>query len=120
MDAHHLVPVLHGHVDQHPVAQDARVVDQDIEASVGGEGQGDETLGPLPVRDVVPVGHGLPAGSADLLDYFVGGLPRAPRPIAPSAQVVHHDQRTCGGEAERLRPADAAAGTRHHGDAALA
>ena len=43
------VPVLVGHVEQHPVAGDARVVDDDVEAteSVGG---GDQLVGVAALR----------------------------------------------------------------------
>ena len=64
VDVDDRVPLLLGHVDEHPVAQDAGVVDQDVEVAEGLDGGVDETLAALPVGNVVGVGHRLAAGGA--------------------------------------------------------
>ena len=51
------VPLLLGHVGQHPVPQDAGVVDHDVEVAEALDGGVDEALRALPGRDVVAVGH---------------------------------------------------------------
>ncbi len=59
VDVDDRVPLLLGHVDQHPVPQDAGVVDQHVEVAEGLDGGVDQALAALPVADVVGVGHRL-------------------------------------------------------------
>jgi hypothetical protein len=60
------------HVDEHAVAQDAGVVDEDVEVTERLDRRVDERLGTVPVGDVVAVGDGLPAEGADLLGDLLG------------------------------------------------
>jgi len=45
--------ILFAQVHEHPVAQDAGVIHQNVQDAVGLEGALDETLSALPLRDVV-------------------------------------------------------------------
>ena len=49
MHADHVVPLVDGHVDEHAVAQDAGVVDQDVEAAEGLDRRFDHPLGGVEV-----------------------------------------------------------------------
>ena len=68
------------HVDQHPVAQDAGVVDQHVEIAEGLDRGVDEPLAALPVADVVGVGHRLAARRPDLVDHLLGRRAIVARP----------------------------------------
>ncbi|CAM5539562.1 hypothetical protein SCALM49S_02912 [Streptomyces californicus] len=67
------VPVVLVEVDQHPVAQEARVVDQGVEASEGVQGGGDQGGGALGGGDVAAVGDGLAARRRDRVHDLPGG-----------------------------------------------
>ena len=72
VDVDHRVPVLFAQVDEHAVAQDARVVHQHVQGAEGVQRALDETLPALPLRDVVVVGDGLAAHGLDLGDDLFG------------------------------------------------
>jgi hypothetical protein len=84
------VPVFLAHVEAHPVAQDARVVDQDVEVAPGLDRLVDEALRALPVGDVVVIGDGLAAGLGDLVDDLLGVTGVGPGPVPLAAEIVHH------------------------------
>ena len=65
------VPVLVGHVLEADVAQDACVVEEDVDAAESRDGGLDDALA---VLDAVVVGDGLAAGSLDLVDDQIGSL----------------------------------------------
>ena len=101
VDLDHRIPLGLGHVDQHPVAQDAGVVDQHVEASERGDRLIDQALGAFEVRDVVAVGHRITTGRLDLLDHLVGrSRGGGSRSIHLAAEVVHHDLGTVLGQHE--------------------
>ena len=87
-----------GHVDEHAVAQDPGVVDEDVEPAEGVDGGVDEPLGALPIRDVVAVGHRLAAHGADLVDHLAGGTGRAAGAVHLGAEVVDDDLRPLVGK----------------------
>ena len=60
----HRVPLGLGHVDEHPVAQDAGVVDQHVELAEARDRLPDQALGAGEVADVVAVGDRLAAGAS--------------------------------------------------------
>ena len=110
------VPLHVGHVDEHPVPEDPGVVHEHVEPPEGLNGGIDETLGALPVRHVLAVGHRLAAETADLLHDLAGRPGRSPRPIDFSAEVVDDHLRTLAGQLDRLGSADppACAGDDRH------
>ena len=74
------VPLLLGGVHQHPVAHEAGVVDQDVEAAERVDRLLHHRRGLLEVGDVGAVGDGLAAQRLDLGDDLVGRLAgRLPR-----------------------------------------
>ena len=68
---HHQVPVLVFHVLEADVAQDAGIVDEDIDPAKGLDGSLDDFVA---VLDRVVVCDGLAASGCDLLDNLVCGL----------------------------------------------
>ena len=110
VDRDHGVPLVLLHVDEHPVAQDPRVVDEDVEPAEGVQRMVYEPLGSREVGDVLPVRDGLAAGRGDLVDNL---LRRRVLGLAhhgdPEIVDEHTRARLC--ERERVRPADSAAGT---------
>ena len=109
VDLDHGVPLVDRHVDQHAVAQDARVVDEHVDRPVGVDGRLDQAARALVVRDVVAVGHGLAAHAADLVDHLAGRTVRGAGPVHLRAQVVDDELGALVGELERVLPPDASA-----------
>jgi len=105
------VPLALFHVESHAVAQNAGVVDEDVEAAEGVDGLLDEVFGPLPVRDVVEVRSGLAAEGLDLLDNLTGRAVVRPRAVPLTAQVVDDDLRALTRELERVSASDSASRT---------
>src|SRR4029077_11366264 len=99
------VPLRFAGVGQVAATDEASVVDQNVEAAEGVHRGLDEAACTVPVRDVVVIHDRLAASRSDLVDHLVG---RA------RSDVVHHHVRTFGGERQRVRPPDAAAGAGHY------
>ena len=105
----HVVPLLVGEVEQHPVAGHARVVDHDVERAEALDGGGDHRVGRGALPHV-PLDDGdLAAAGLDLVDGLVG------RP----GEVVEHHPRPGVDQGQRLGPAEAGAGTGDDGDLAV-
>lgn len=84
VDPDHRVPLTLRHGEDHAVAQDARVVDEDVEPAELGDRQLDEFGGLLEVGDIPGVGGGASARLADLGgDLFGGTGGRLPEPSRP-------------------------------------
>ncbi len=99
------VPLVLGRVDQHPVADEAGVVDQDVQPAEGVDRLPHHGLGLREVGDVGAVGHGLAAECLDLGDHLVGGRVSFSTGQR-DAEVVHHDPGALAGQLERMRPTD--------------
>ena len=110
VDAHDVVPLGLGHVDEHAVAQDAGVVDEDVEVAERLDRRVDEALGALPVGDVVAVGDGLAAERLDLGDDLVGRAVVGAGAVVGAAAVVDDDLGPFGGEQQGVLAAEAAPG----------
>src|SRR5438552_3643188 len=117
---HHRVPVLLRHVEDHPVAQDAGVVDHDVELAEGVERALDDALGGLEVGHAVAVRDRLAAPLLDLGDHLLGGRGRRrPGAVEVRAEIVHDDLCAVPGEEQRLLAADASARARDDRDLAV-
>ena len=119
MDLDDRVPLLLGHVGQHPVAQDAGVVDQHVEVAEGLDRGVDQALRAFPGRDVVAVGDRLATHAADLLDHLLGRTEIAAGAVHVAAEVVDHDLAPWLGQAQRVLAADAPAGAGDDGHPAI-
>ena len=117
MDADDGVPVLDGHVEDHPVAQDARVVDHDVQIAVLVDGRIDDPLGAVEVGDVVAVGDGLATRGADLVDDLAGRAARRAGAVELGADVVDDHVCALAGERQRVLAAEPASRARHDGHA---
>ena len=111
VDLDNRIPLFFGHVHEHPVAQDAGVVHDDVEATEVVDRLLDDVAGALPGRDVVTVGDGLAAHRFDLGDHIVRGTVGVTGTVTGPADVVHHDLGTLAGHHQRVLTADAPAGT---------
>ena len=112
MDVEHGVEQVRLHVVERLVAQDAGVVDDDVDLAEGVDGGLDDGLAALGRGDRVGVGDGLAAGGLDLVDDELGGPGVAAGPVDGAAEVVDDDQRAAWRRAERVLPAEAAARAR--------
>ena len=111
------VPFLLGHVGQHAVAQDAGVVDDDVQIAERLDRRVDQALRALPRRHTVAVGDCLAAHALDLLHDLLGRAEIAARTVDRGAHVVDHHVGAVGREAEGVFAPDAPAGAGHDGDA---
>ena len=103
------VPLVLGHVDDHPVAQDAGVVDEDVEVAERLDRRVDQPLGALPVGDVVAVDDRLAAQVALISATTCwAGVASPPVAVVGAAEVVDDDLGALRGEQQRVLAADAA------------
>ena len=100
------VEVVLGHREQHLVAQDARVVDEDVELPEGVDRLLDEVLGPVPVGHVVVVGDGLAAVALDDVGHLFGGTLVGALAPDRAPEVVDDDLGPLLGQQERFTPPD--------------
>jgi len=103
------VELLIGHLPHRGVAQDARVVDQDVEPAVLGDGAVDEGLGGLAAADGDDLGDGGAARGGDCVDG--GG-----RDVG--VDVVDHDRGAAAGQLAGVGEAEAPARSGDDGDLA--
>src|SRR5690606_29972380 len=113
------VPLLLGHVGEHAVAEDAGVVDEDVETAEGLDRLVDHALGGFPVADVGAVDDGLAPHAPDLLDDLTGGAGAATGAVHLGTEVVDDDLRSLSGHHQRVLAADAPTGTGDDGDSSF-
>ena len=114
------VPLLFGHVEDHPVAQDAGVVDQDVQPAEVVQGLLYHPLAGGHVGDRVVVGDGVAAGVLDRGHHLVGRRRLTVQFAAlRAAVVVDHHPRALGSQQERMSASDPASGAGHNRDAAV-
>ena len=90
--ADHCVPLVLAHVVDHPVAQDPRVVHDDVQTTELTDGLVNKRFRLPPIGDVCAVGDRLSARRS----YFVHNLLRRAlflRPVDRDAVIVHNDRR---------------------------
>jgi hypothetical protein len=107
------VPLLLGHVHEHPVAQDPGVQDQDVEAAVAVDRALHHLLGRAEVRDVGVARNRLAAAGHDLVDDLLRRGRVLPFAGERAAEVVDDDTRSARRQFERVLAADPAAGAGH-------
>ena len=115
----HRVQFFLTHIEDHAVAQDAGVVDDDIEPAEGIDGLLDHLLAGGEVGHVGVVGGRLAAGLLDLRDDLLCRRLLAAFAGGCAAEVVDDDGRAFRREQQRLALTDTAAGARHDRHAVL-
>ncbi len=101
------------HVVKRLVAQDAGVVNHDVDLAVGVDRGLHDAFAAFGCAHRVVVRHRLAARRLDLAhDSFGRGL-RGPRAVNRPAEVVYDHERTALGQIECVRATKAAAGARH-------
>ncbi len=119
VDGDDVVPLLLRHVHQHPVAQDAGVVHEDVEIAERLDGRIDQPLTALPIGDAVAVGDGFPAHRLDLLGHRFGGRLVVATAVGGTPEVVHDHLRAFSGEQQRMLAANATSRAGDDGDPAF-
>ena len=114
------VELLLGHVDEHPVAEDARVVDHDVEPSEGVDRRLDDAARSGVVRDVVGVGDRLTPQGRDLVHDLLCGAGVRARPIDGAAEIVDDHARTLASEGKRVLAPDTPTSPRDDDDTTFA
>ena len=102
------VPLALLHVDEHAIAQDPRVVDEHIEASIGVDRLADHPACGFEVAHVRTVRHRLTPLVANLGDDGISGAHVLPHAIACAAEIVDHDLGAVLGEHQRVFAPNAA------------
>ena len=116
----HGIPLALVHVGEHAVAQDAGVVDEDVEPAEMRDRRVDHRLGALPAADVLAVGDRLAAGLLDRGDDLAGGRGVLARAVHPGADVVDHHLGAVRRQQQGMLAADAASRTRDDRNPTLA
>ena len=119
VDAYHGVEVGFVHLEAHPVAQEAGIVDDDVEIAERVDRPLDQRTGTVPGGDVVPVGDGGAPGGGDLVDDGLRDRTVGPATVGRGPEVVDHDPGALGSEEHRLAPADAPSRPGDDGDLAV-
>ena len=101
------------HVDEHPVAQDAGVVDEHVEVTERVNRLPHDPLGTVPRGDVVAVRLCPPTEGPDVGDDVVSGTTRRARTVGGGANVVHDHAGASGGERDGVLATDATPGASH-------
>src|SRR5690606_10728095 len=105
------------HVHQHPVAEDAGVVDHDVEAAELAQRGPHQPSGRLVVGDVVGVRDRVPAGRPDLLGDGLGGAGVGAGAVPGAPEVVDDDGGSLAGQLDGVGPAYSAGGAGDDGHA---
>src|SRR3984893_14795594 len=108
MDVEDSVEILFAHVEDHAVAQDAGVVDRDVELAEVVQRALDDALGGLEIADALEVGDRLAAEAADFLDNVLGRRTRLAGSLETAAEIVDHDLGSLPGQQQRFCAADTA------------
>ena len=113
VDGDDILPLFFGHVEDHAVAEDARDVDEDVDAPEGVDALLDHALAALGSGDAIVIGDGV----APCRLYLVGDLLRGAVVVAAAvdadAGVVDDHVGALLREQHGDGTADAAAGARH-------
>ena len=119
MDVEDRVPLVFRHVEDHPVAQDAGIVDQDVQLAERGDGGFDDALGAVEVGHALEVRHRFAAEGFDFVHDLLRRTGIRSRPVEAAAEVVHDDFGPVFGQEQGFFAADAAAGTGDYGDSSI-
>ena len=105
-------PEVGGHVVERLVAQDAGVVDHDVDPAEGVERALHDRRPALDGGDRVGVGDRLATGRLDLVDDPFGSTLVAAGAVDRPTEIVHDDQRPTSGHHQGVLTAEAASRTR--------
>ena len=103
------IEVILCHVDEHPIPQDAGVVDEDVQVTEVLNGGVDEALATFPVGDVIGVGHSLAAHGPNLIGHHLGCATVIARTVHRATEVVDHELGAFLGEEQGVLTTNAAA-----------
>jgi hypothetical protein len=104
------IPDVRRQLHQGLVPEDARVVDQDVEAAEVVDRNLDDVLRPLLGGDVVEAGRRFAAQLFDLGHDLLGHGVTRPAAVARAAEIVHDYLGALAGKGQGICPADSAAG----------
>ena len=90
MDVHDQIPVVQGHFFEALVAENARIVDQDVDGAEFRDGIINNGFCPFAAGHRRFVGDGDAPGLSDFIDHHVGHI-AGTNAIAAAAQVIDHD-----------------------------
>ena len=119
VDVEDRVDQVGAHVVERLVAQDAGIVDDDVDRAERVDGGLDDRLATLWGSDRVGVGDCFASGGLDLVHHELGGALVRARTVDRAAEVVDDDERTACRHHQRVLPAEAATRTSDDGHLAV-
>ena len=119
VDVEHRRPFLGRQLERGAVAQDARVVDQDVEAAERFDSGADDLLGGVEGADRPLLATASPPAALDLLDHAGRRRRCSPLPSRAHAGVVDDDLGAFLGEEQSVGATDAGAGAGDESDLAV-
>ena len=119
MHLDHRIPIGLGHGEHHAIAENAGVVDQDVERAERIDRLVDHALGAGEVADVVAVDDGVASHSGDLCGNVLRGRRIRSGAVGFAAEIVDDHLRAMTCEHERVFTPNAATRTGHDRDTTL-
>ena len=116
VNVHHGAEIVQRHLHECLVAQDAGIVDQDIDAAPTFLDVGDHLFHSRHVGDAGAIGHGFAAERGDFIHNGLRRRERRARTIASAAEIVDDHLGATPRQIKRIGPAQAAAGTGNNGN----
>src|SRR5215510_5986689 len=115
MHLDHRVPFLLVHVGEHAVAEDAGIVDENVELAEAIDRLLDHRLGPPSVADIMRIGDRLAAGLLDGVRHLACRRGIAASAVDAGTDVVDNDLRSMRREQQRMLASKSPSGSRDDG-----
>ena len=116
MHANDRIPLVLAHIGERPIAQDAGVVDENVEAPKLLQGEGHEICRLVPIRHVMAADGSSATESFDLANHLLCRRRVLSFPLKVAALVIDNDHSAVAGQSERVRPAKPPPRSRHDGN----
>ena len=110
MDMHRCIPFLERRGHEHPVADDAGIVDDDMQVAKGIQCCIDDPLRAIPIGDVFIIRDRLAARRLDLFHHRICGRCVTAFALKRSADIIDDDICTFRAKGKRIGPAQSACG----------
>jgi hypothetical protein len=107
------IPLVFGHVRQHPVAQNAGIVHQNMQHAKVLDGLVHHVGGTIPTRDIISIGNCLATHRLDLGDNLLCCCQVATLAVSGASHIVDYDLGALASELDRVTTSDPTACAGH-------